>query len=374
MKVYPILATALVAILMFVSCSKHDYAPVHNTNESKSFFIQIGKHNVTSRAEGADMSDKTVTFSDGYLIFTSGDEIGQVIKIVSTTAGDGEVTVSDLKTGAIIEGIPASTKNVYLYGNLGSSISGIASVARKGGSLASIEALTWTLSDIQNAANDVAKVPVYGKGDVVPGVSNPDRLESKFDVAPIGCRLQIGEISCSDSRVSKLTLAGIYINSFYHSMDAGFTLTPGDLVDKGINKSKYPAGGYTDYPTMSDILTPVDLKAGAATPATTDNYWAYNFLPTSMPHIVLHFTSLEVGGQESPTDKYATVAQYSTSSSGGAGNQFSTAKSGNVYTLNIDISDYEKQVTDLPESGSTVMGYVEIKIIDWKANTLYPEW
>lgn len=375
MKIKAFFATSCVAVSMFTSCTQNEIAPITPTDEIKPFFIQIGKSETMSRAEGADMSTQTVTFTDGYLIFTAGDEIGRVIRIVNSNPGDNEVTVPELETGVVIDEIPANTKNVYLYGNLGSSIPGISSAARKGGSLADVEALTWTLADIQNATNDVAKVPVYGKGIVLPGTTKPERLESKFNVAPIGCRLQIGEISCTDDRVTELKLAGIYINSFYHSMDANFMFKADYLVDNGIDKSKYPAGGYTNYPTMSDILASnPDLKVKPATTPTTGNYWAYNFLPTSMPHIVLHFTDLKTTGQETATSKYATVAKYSISPNGGTGNEFVTAAAGNVYTLNIDISDYEKQLADLPESGSMVMGYVEIKIINWQGNTLYPEW
>lgn len=375
MKINSIFATSCVAMLMLASCSQADNEPIYPTNESKPFFIQIGRSETMTRAEGADMSTQTVTFSDGYLIFTAGDEIGQVIRIVSGTPNDGEVTVKELEDGVVISEIPANTKNVYLYGNLGSSISGIGTAAHKGGSLANVEALTWTLANIQNGTNTVADVPVYGKGIVLPGATKPERLESKFNVAPIGCRLQIGEISCTDDRVAELKLAGIYINSFYHSMDANFTFKADYQVDYGIDKTKYPAGGYTSYPTMSDILAAnPDLKVQSATPATTGNFWAYNFFPTSMPHIVLHFADLKTTSQETATNKYATVAKYSISSTGGTGNEFVTAAAGNVYTLNIDISDYEKQLADLPESGSTVMGYVEIKIINWQGNTLYPEW
>lgn len=379
MRINAILATAFVALFTLASCSQTEDTPIPDNNkgnEEKPFFIRIGRSNTTSRAEGGDMSAQTVTFSDGYLIFTTGDKIGQVVKIVSTNPDDGEVTVAQLEDGVVINGVPASTKNVYLYGNLGSSIAGIASAAQKEGSLANVEALTWTLADIQNSANDVAKVPVYGKGNVLPGTTHPERLESKFDVAPIGCRLQIGEISCTDNRVTELKLAGIYINSFYHSMDANFTFKPEYLVDYSINTTQYAASGYTNYPTMSDILTPApaDLKVNKATPSTADNYWGYNFMPSSMPHIVLHFTGLETTGQDSATSKYATVTKYSTSSTGGAGNEFVTATAGNVYTLNLDISDYEKQLADLPESGSTVTAHVEIEIINWKGNTLYPEW
>lgn len=375
MRIISIFTTVCIAVLMFASCSKFEDVSVPTTTESKPFFIQIGRSGAMSRAVGADMSSATVTFTDGYLIFAAGNEIGQVIKIVSgSVIGAGEITVAQLEQGAVIDGIPANTKNVYLYGNLGASISGITAAAQKGGSIATIEALTWTLADVQNAANDVANVPVYGKGDVVPDTSNPNRLKSEFSVAPIGSRLQIGEISCSDTRVTKLTLGGIYINNFYHSMDANFTFKSSYLVDKSIDKSAYPATGYTDYPTMSDVITSVEIdpQGGKAAP-TGGSHWAYNFLPSNMPHIILYFKEMEVDGQKL-TDRYVTVANYSTSATGGSGNEVAVAKAGNVYSLKVDISDYEKQIGDLPESGSTVTGYVKVNIIDWVGNTIYPEW
>ncbi|MDH6341936.1 hypothetical protein M2480_000599 [Parabacteroides sp. PFB2-12] len=373
MKTKTIFSMLIIALFAFVSCSKNDVPP--GNRDTKSFYIQIRKASEKSRAEGADMSDQEVNFSDGYLIFTTADDIGRVIRIVASNAGDKQVLVSQLEAGVEIENIPASTTHVYLYGNLGESLSGIAAAAIEGGSISTVEALTWGLGDIQNETNDVAKVPVYGKGDVAPGEEETDRLESRFDVYPVASRLQIGEISCSDDeRVTKLTLSGIYINGFYHSMDADNTFLDTYLVDNGIDMTKYPATGYEDYPTMSDVGLATDLMDEAATPTLTDGYWAYNFFPATMPHIVLHFTELEVGGEAVSGNKYATVSRYSTSPEGGEENVFTTALAGYVYTLNIDITDYEQQLSDRPESSSSVIGYVIINIIDWQGVTLYPEW
>lgn len=372
MKIKTILATAFVTMLAFSSCSNHEETP-QTGSETRSFFIRIGKPDVATRLEGADMSAQTVTFTDGYLIFTAGDKISHRVKIVAGTAGTDEVTVTELEAGAVINNIPANTKNVYLYGNLGSSLSGIDAASVKNGSLTNVESLVWTLGNIQNAANNVAGVPVYGKGDVAADPANPDQLRAEFNVGPIGARLQIGEVSCTDTRVEELKLAGIYINSFYHSMNANSTFKAADLVDYGIDKTQYLITGYATYPTMSDILTAVDLVQGAAKPATTGNFWAYNFFPSTMPHIVLHFASIKVGGVET-TDVYATVSKYSKMETGGAGNEVTTAEAANVYTLNVKITDYENQISDLPESNSSVVGTVKINIINWQGNTIYPEW
>lgn len=376
MKTKVFFTTLLVIILALASCRKDEGSSDNNgETETRSFFIRIGKSGAKTRAEGSDMSSAEVTFSTGYLIFTTGDEIGHVLRIVAGTPGEDEVTVESLEEGYVINEIPASTKNVYLYGNLGGSISDIATEAVKGGSLADVEALVWELDDIQNEDNDVSDVPVYGKGDVLPGVLDPSRLESSFDVYPVGARLQIGEIDCTDTRVGELLLAGIYINGFYHSMEANITVQSANIVNNGIDKTKYPETGYSDYATMSDILSvAVDISDGIATPVTEDGYWAYNFFPAEMPHIVLHFTSLKVNGQDDLVDQYATVAKYSTSAQGGSGNELTIAEPGNIYTLNIIITDYETQIADLPESGSTVVGYVEINILDWESTVIYPEW
>lgn len=375
MKIKSIIAATLVATLALASCAKDGgNSSVKGDKETKSFFIKIGQDGPVSRSEGADMSNTRVTFSDGYLIFTTGDNIGRVIKIVADNPAAGEVTVAAMETGAVIGEIPASTKNVYLYGNLGGSPDGMAAAAVEGGSLAAVQALVWTLSDIQSSANDVSKVPVYGKGDVKPGTSEPDRLESSFKVSPVGSRLQIGSVSCDDDRVTELLLAGIYINGFYHSMKTDGSFDTSDFVDNGIDTSRYPAGGYSNYASMSDVITPVNLKVDDAVPTTTGNYWAYNFFPAPMPHIVLHFSSMKVEGMTATGDMYATVAKYSKSASGGTGNEVTEAEAANVYTLDIIIDDYEKQITELPEESSFVTGYVKIEIVHWKGNTIYPEW
>lgn len=373
MKIKTILTAACVVMLAFASCNQGGALQDDDKGETKSFFIQIEKPVKPSRAEGPDESAAEVAFADGILIFATGDHIGRVVRIVSGTPGDGEVTVTQLEAGIEIGEIPASTSHVYLYGNLGGAISGISTAAVVGGSMTDVAELTWLLSNIQNAANDVSQVPVRGEGTVAPGVSNPDRLESTVVVRPIASRLQIGSISCTDDRITELVLAGIYINGFYHSMDVDSTFQATYWIDNSIDKSKYPATGYVSYSGMSDILTPVDLKETSPVTPTAD-CWAYNFFPAEMPHIVLHFSSMKVDGEEDLTNQYTTVARYSTSPEGGEGNEFTTAKAGDVYKLNITISDYEQQTSYLPESGSSVMGYVVISIIDWRESTLYPEW
>lgn len=364
---------AIVCMAMFTltACNEDEGTP---KGEKTSLFIQIGKSaDNKSRATGADMSDADVIFTSGYLIFTTGDKIGRVVDIKASPSGADEVAVSTLESGTEITGVPASTTNVYLLGNLGTSHADIGT-AIASGSLATVESETWTLANIQNSANTVADVPVYGEGVVSPGIANPDRLESTFDVGPVGARLQIETISCSDTEVTKLELKGIYINGFYHSMDVDAGFEASYMVNNGIDISKYPATGYATYTTMSDILTTaVDVKAASATPGT-DLFWAYNFFPAQMPHIVLHFASLEATGGVSVTNKYATVAKYSTTGDGDPTKMVTTALPGSVYTLSIDISDYETQITDLPESNSEVVGHVTINIIDWTGATIYPEW
>lgn len=371
MKITAILATTLVAMLALTSCSKDNDVP---KDETKTFFIKIGKTGEMTRAEGADMSEQVVSFTDGYLIFTTGDRIGRVIKIVAGTPGEKEVTVGALESGVEIKEIPASTTKVYLYGNLGTTVSDAIAAVDEGDSMDDVNVLVWILDDIQNAENSVDDVPVYGDGNVAPGTINPGRLEASFDVRPIASRLQIGSISCTDPLVNEMVLRGIYINGFYHSMNADGTFTPGYLVDNGIDKTKYPIGGYTDYERMSDAIASHDIKGGAATPSTEGEFWAYNFFPGLMPHIVLHFSSVTLDGGTILADKYASVAKYSTDIDGGEGNEFTDPQPGYVYTLNIVISDYTKQIDDLPEAGSEVVGYVRINIINWQGATLFPEW
>lgn len=370
-----ILISVLIATSFLVSCKKDGGSP-GGDDKTKSVFVQIRKQGVNTRAVGGDMSTEQLVFEDGYLIFTSGDKIVRVIEIVSGTAGDDEVTVDDLETGVEIDEVPANTKSVYIYGNLGSSLSGIETEAVVDGSISAIEALVWGLSDIQNDANDVSDVPVYGKGDVAPGTgANSNRLESTVRVYAIGSRLQIGKIGCSDAAVDELTLAGIFINGFYHSMKANSTFDAGDFVDNGIDVTKYTTTGYGSYAKMLDTFSPaVDIANTSTTPSPAGSYWAYNFFPSQMPHIVLHFATMKIIGEDAVTNRYATVAKYRTSPDAGQGAEVLTALAGNVYTLDIDITDYMTQITDLPESSSNVTGYVVIDIIDWEGNDIYPEW
>lgn len=360
------------AMFIMTSCERNDVK--NEVVETKSFFIQIGKSDVATRAEGDNISSTTVTFTDGYLIFTAGGEINHVIDIIATAVEDEDITVTKLKNGVEIAEIPANTTNVYLYGNVENASVDFSTVAVKGGNIADVDALTWLLADIQDANNTVASVPIFGKGDVAPGEDNPDRLESKFPVRPIGARLQIGEIKCTDTNVEELMLSGIYINGFYKKMDANNTFKDAYFVDKGINVSEYSASGYSDYATMADIFsTSVDVKAAAVTPSQK-SHWAYNFFPAEMPHIVLHFTSIKAGGNEITENRYVTVAKYSTSATGEAGKEYLNALAGRIYTLNINITNCETQLEDLPESNSSVSGHIEIEVIDWESIDLYPEW
>lgn len=370
MKLKTSIAIVCMAMFALTACNEDDRPP---KGETASFFIQIENPDNMSRVTGGDMSTQSVEFTDGYLIFTTGNEIGKVV-VITDSPGVSEVEVGDLILGTTITGVPASTTNVYLYGNLGSSLGTIGNVAIVDGSITNVETLTWILADIQNDENTVAKVPVYGKGDVAPGTSDPDRLESTFPVGPIASRLQIGTISCTDADVTKLELAGIYINGFYHTMYANSTFEATNMVDHGIDVNQYSETGYTAYSTMKDIISPeIDLGTGDATPGA-DLFWAYNFFPAEMPHIVLHFATIEATGGVSASNKYATVAKYSTTGDGDPTKMVETAEAAKVYSLNIVITDYETQITDLPESDSEVIGHVKISMVNWTGVGLYPEW
>lgn len=366
------MAMTFIASLAVMSCKQDDNRP---EGETASVYIKIEKAGDRSRATGADMSTREVEFTDGYLIFTTGNEIGRIITITDAASGDDQVSVSTLEAGATIQEVPAATTHVYLYGNLGGSLAGMGTALTVGGSMATVNALTWVLADIQNGTNDVDIVPVYGDNSVAPDPAEQGRLKATLNVGPIASRLQIGTIKCTNTDVTKLELAGIYINNYYHSMKADHSFEDGYLVDHGIDVSKYPSGGYTSpYNTMSDVFAPAkDLAAGDAT-AGTDRYWAYNFFPAHMPHIVLHFTALETTGGVTATSKYATVSKYSTTGDGDPTKMVANAQAGYVYTLDIDITDYETQVTDRPESNSTVIGHVTITVIDWEGEVIYPEW
>lgn len=364
------MVAALAAMVAFASCAK-DENTSNGKEETKSFYLKIGNESVT-RAAGLDQSAATVTLSNGFVIFADGDNIGRVLEVIATgTTEDDKVTVADLESGVEIGEIPANTTMCYFYGNLGSSLSGISTAAVKDGSMANVNALTWTLANIQNVENNVAIVPVFGSGPVAPGVANPNRLEAKFNVKPIASRLQLGQVSVSDARVTSFKLAGIYINGYYHSMDANSTFKAAYMIDNSIDISKYPTAGYAaPYATMSDVFSPKTVTDSAPAEVGSGLLWAYNFFPATMPHIVLSISELVAEGQ-TVTNKWCTVAKYSTD---GAGSMFNTAVAGEVYTLNIDISDYTKQIDDLPESNSEVIGYIDVDVVNWTGKTLYPEW
>jgi hypothetical protein len=255
-----------------------------------------------------------------------------------------------------------------------------------GRQIGDVRQLVVLTTAINNAAGSIDNVPLTGDGELdnVEGTndqSEPYTREVVMSVAAVGTRVQVGRVSSGTYTpsggdavvITAFTVEGIFINyaNTAMSLDGAFADTPEIDYRQDVSKYVFPpaTGGGYDTGTAGEKLADVPTtKEAAGTPlavsasSTAGRVWAYNLLPTTVPHIIVRLSGISytVGEGEAQTlagDKWLTVSSYHLDSDDTTVDKF---LAGNVYTLN-DLRFNFSHLTDLPETqDSDVRVYVTV--------------
>ncbi|MDR1918267.1 MAG: hypothetical protein LBQ65_01315 [Tannerellaceae bacterium] len=367
-KTFSLTSFAAIALLSFAACSStEDVTDPVLSASAKTVRISIIQGDASTKALSGAAASNLVNDNEGLTISTGGhlffvNEVGSITKYVkilvtgqnSLNLGT-EVGIDALKTGgAIIEDVSSSSKRVYIYLNLPTSVTGI-STALVNGPFSVVSDKLITASEL--AGVGVEKVPVSGSGPLTT-VDNPDYgLETTVTLKAVAARIEIPKVSVIPSPVSGYTiasfkLAGIFINNFFHQSTLG-GLAPADLINTtdlagtsdAIRKLYYPtdASFYFTAANHAEKLYTADSDAGLGgstlvKEAGAGKAWAYNVFPNEqaadattylpldavntkayLPHIVFHFSEVTLesaaGAQSTLTNQFVTVNGFNDGSS-----------------------------------------------------------
>lgn len=389
MKIKQLLIIGVAALVAFASCSKDDggNGDGGSAEGTKQMFIKIenpADNNKSSRAVEAPVEDNKVDFLTGTIAFTKGtgssEAICNIIKIVDkadAALADGETNVTQLKAGTLIGGIDAGAKKCYVYANT----SNMEANLTVGQTMTVLKAKSWTLNDIN--VTDYNKVPLYGSNKVVTsvikdGADDINVLRSDVTIAPISSRLQLGKISGGND-IKSFEVAGIYINNYTNKMYADSSVLASDIKNNGIDPDKYNSGkgSYATDTKMldvtgfkKDVSDKVWIPDGAA-----GDVWGYNVFPNikltkkELPHIVVRLKDvvLNDGSDTELGEQFLTVVGYDDN-----GTSLVNLKGGIAYTI-ADLQFEEKHLSELPESGKDLQGYVKVSVVGWTTKPITGE-
>ncbi|MCD7968869.1 MAG: hypothetical protein LUF87_00745 [Alistipes sp.] len=298
---YRFMFVAALAAMAAFGCAKDNDGA--DTGEEKKVRMTIDGYTLpgASRAESSAVTTGSpVTFNGGYIYFTSATEmVVKTVEITATGSSTGydptteKVDIADLAGGVDITNVPAGAVggDVYILGNVSSSAATL-------GTVNLIKSFSTTVeAQYDSSDGGVDNVYLYGVGSLTASAGSAE-YETSIDIAAVGARLEIGEISVdpADLGIAEFRVDGIFINNFYATMGiAGEADNATDLVDNGDDGDDYtPSTGvyasYTDgilydYNATSGIGTgTADVTASESVkPSGTNEVWAYNLLaPTTI--------------------------------------------------------------------------------------------
>ncbi len=394
-------AAAMTAMLALGACSKEDVGSTDN-GETAVFSLKLSQASESTRAVADAATENVVSFNTGYVIFSN--NAGGIVKVTEIIAGTptadqitagSHVSITALKTattGAKIENVPSSSKNVHIIGNLPSGVP----VPAIGNNINTYKATALTIQSQSNAAGSTADVMLFGESDIKTAASHATLtdgdLYATVSVDAIAARIEIGSIAYDNGAdpdfITAFNIDGIFVNYYYPSMSLDSKVTtalvnnaPADnaTADKWYN----PADAASKYPTATpaalyDYKTAASLGVALTSPETgwkadaTTKVWAYNVLaPTSFgspvtalaaPHIVIRLSSIVATTPSVyTTTQYLTVKEFKNTETGTVIDKF---EPGMIYYI-TKLTFNESNLTDVPEQG-TVSVFVEAKLMEWE--------
>ena len=364
-----ILLAAVAALFAFTSCNK-DVSDDVFSNETKSVYVKISG-GAETRAVSEAIGTKPVAFNGGFIIFTNGTAITKTFTIGT---GATDIAVADLKAGTTLAGIPDYSTNVYVFGNVPSSIT-----INTAGSISDIQEMVVTAQAQADKTTGVDNIGLYGTG----GITLSGSVHSAtFAVKPIGARVELTDLTASGS-ITGFQIDGIYINNYYPN-----STLDGKIEDAIVNNGDVVAryvGGSTAYPSA---LTPAlyDYAASGgigvlnnkvySPTATASDIWAYNVLAPSdvpaaatdnAPHVIVRLSNITTNnGIVFTTDQFLTIRL----KSGAA--ILAKLEAGKAYNFASGAIVFnETNLTEKPEI-KTMEVECEITLADWTTVPVTP--
>ncbi|MCD8176159.1 MAG: hypothetical protein LUE98_01515 [Tannerellaceae bacterium] len=400
MKIKNLFMFIAMAAVALTGCNKDNDGDGGQTgNGTFNMMIQFDIVSTKADVDKQVIDGVTLTeFTEGALFFIDDNEAVLRMAIIADSPA-GAVTPAQIQEGYLFTDVSETAKKVIVVGNHHFDITDTYAT------LTEIETITKDIlsQTNQNGRNTfgVEDATLYGAGNIVPAspatqskfYAYPNitvEREAIFSIEPIIARMEIDKIT-AEGDIDGFKLEGIYINNFYTKMSVIGTTDLLDLVHNGTtlaDRENYqqettPPGKYlTAWKKylFDDVLT---ASTNLISHEPDNETWAYNVFAngTAVPHIILHFTGVEINGSprinvslDGPSGgsnngvAYLTITGYLTKGT----QKDQPILGGNVYELQNIIFD-EDDLTDYPyEEDDKEAVYVEVSVTPW--NVIAVDW
>lgn len=354
----------MVLLAGFSSCSDNDDMQMPD-NAKKNVTLKLDLNSPSTYADGPSATNTHANLVGGYIYFTDGaGKIYNTIEMVATvTPGTGEVSISDLATGATISDIDGNVTSVHVAGN-------VTNTFNIQTTMGAVNALKLGFEGQGN----VEEVSLSGTANLIPSGSN---YTANVNIKSVVSRLELMKIEYDGSAITlpadKITafdITGIFVNKAYKSMTMGGTVS--DLLYYGPTK----AGDYTaaNFRSLADVPTPPAVLGDgfpAKTPTGTAEVWGYQFFPVDgtssvLPELVIRLENIAGGSFVEPT-QWLTVGKFKNSTSGDEITQFEANKIYKIANIKFDNDNLSPN-----PSTSKKKVTVTVTVLDWDTVSVEP--
>ncbi len=380
---------ALSSVLSFASCSKTEIDTTTGTDPSASgepIKVTLSVGGATKGASSrtaADFTDNTPDLINGRVFFI--DATGNVLESYEIVADD--ITS---ETGQDFTGVNPNAQSVYIVGNH-IEITDADSKLQAATTLTALKSTGIEISTQQDnyleavLVNTTSTTDTYSTYDAIiypdTEAATENSYYAKVLLGASLSRIQVADISTTDTRITSFTLSGIYIDNHYTEFTTSTDgVSTGDkfTVEQDATQLGNNTGMYDQYSDgISDggdlMVEATDATAGATAwgyqvPATvaptTDN-------ETNVPSIIIHLTDVTYtdssGKPQTKEDAYITVTSYTN-----ADGEIVNFEAGKVYNIPtgsfvFDLSNLDDE-PNAQDSDLTI--FVEVK--DWEVVSISP--
>jgi hypothetical protein len=392
-----LLPVALVAIIVALSACMKQENPAKRTGDPSAVKIGLVSGGGEVRAVGEAITGTTTesTLTAGHIFFYN-STTGLIDKHVGLDQPGitPNETLTDLRAGGVvITGVDGNVDRCMIVFN----DNGLITTSMTGRQMSEVLDAVVLVAEINNTDGSIDNVPLTGTAplDDVDGSAAPVPYTRQVDmrVTPVGTRLQVGRISAGSYTpegggdvvaITAFTVDGIFVTHVNSRMTMSGVAATAPEVDYLQDQSKYVAptvtgSGYATGGPGEKLTDIPDQATGAGDPpavlagATATGVWAYNLLPTTIPHIVIRLSDVQytIGTGEPRTlagFKWLTVSRYHFDA-GTGDTPVEEFEPGEVYTIGNLVFNWS-HMTDLPETKDGDVN-VKVTVAPWVNNDVH---
>jgi len=362
-KLFAMAAATLV--LGLLSCVREES---NSPLVADEYDVTLSFRNVSTRADSqAATPGAIVGIYDGYLCFVSANEaITDVYRITAGATLGKNINRDQLgATPVELKNIPAASVKVYMIANVNLQVDLPAPVV--GGNMTTFMAKTMTIEEVEP---DYTRVTSTGNAVLAPDAASTNARKADITLSTKISRIQIESINFA-AGISG-TVAGIFINGFYYSMQ--FNGTPSALMST-TDPLKYYENGLVDNPLVFSPMRKGKVFDNVSKPIASvvtpnNGAWGYNLFTSPSPQIVIKLTGVAIAGQSlASSTQYVTVHGFKNS----GGVPITTIEGGMIYTIKVGSLVIKYEHMSLVPGVTPMDVEITVSPVTWQETIIIPD-